>query len=637
MAAARGGGDFDFPPLEKIRVEAVSNVPEANAENVRPGREMVHLVKKVPPRAADDSDEEGSDSSSPNEMWDTGRMDLGQASGGSELDSVVQDSRIRRDPSVTVDQESAERNMPKTNCPERIVICIDISSEMEDLPFTFSDGSKHSPLFMVKRVVELFVHNKHKIDKRHEFALVVFHEVPLWIKNFTSDPKDISNFLDDLNETRLCESCAGVFRLSSTIWFLLSAFANLLHIVCLDRMWIASSILCGNRPSISISPSPKPKMAKKRQALSLETKQSIIKDVESGMKISSVAAKYNVADTMVSTVWKNREQVRKQLQQDSASLSRKRIRTSKYEDVDKALFRWFHEVRAKNVPRKLSPLGICSSTKASTPSKNGSNGISCKVISGESGEVDDASIQKTAPRPYSGQLQRSQLSAVSLKFLPANTTAKSQPLDQGVIATVNALYKKRTCKRVVLKLQRDEPLKVDLRGAIDMITASWWQVKATTIQKCFRNAGFVRDVGNSEDADVRSDAIDEAIRANDVWSDLVENHFVPANDTFQNYVDEDDDGSVIREEATTDEAIVAAVRGSRASPPEDEPDDDEESTLEVSRKDALEFLQKLKVHCEQWTFSDEVFKCLSVFKDQVVRNAVKRLRQAKVTHFFQNV
>lgn len=50
-----------------------------------------------------------------------------------------------------------------------------------------------------------------------------------------------------------------------------------------------------------------------------------------------------------------------------------------------------------------------------------------------------------------------QLSSVSLKFLPANTTAKSQPLDQGVIATVKALYKKRMCERVVLKLQREEP------------------------------------------------------------------------------------------------------------------------------------------------------------------------------------
>lgn len=85
---------------------------------------------------------------------------------------------------------------------------------MEELPFTFSDGSKHSPLFMVKRVVELFVHNKHKIDKRHEFALVVFHEVPLWIRDFTNDPKEISNFLEDLHETKHCEICdlTGLFH-----------------------------------------------------------------------------------------------------------------------------------------------------------------------------------------------------------------------------------------------------------------------------------------------------------------------------------------------------------------------------------------------------------------------------------------
>ncbi|KAG0430848.1 hypothetical protein HPB47_022305 [Ixodes persulcatus] len=147
-------------------------------------------------------------------------------------------------------------------------------------------------------------------------------------------------------------------------------------------------------------------MAKKRQALSLETKQSIVKDVESGMKKASVAAKYNVADTMVSTVWKNREQVRKQLQQDSASLSRKRIRTSKYEDVDEALFRRFREVRAKNVPVCGPMLQAKAKSFGHLFEHEGFNtlngwiqrfkdrhGISCKVISGKSGEVDDASIQ----------------------------------------------------------------------------------------------------------------------------------------------------------------------------------------------------------------------------------------------------
>ncbi|KAG0445317.1 hypothetical protein HPB47_016809 [Ixodes persulcatus] len=209
-----------------------------------------------------------------------------------------------------------------------------------------------------------------------------------------------------------------------------------------QKKWKKDSLhtSCGNRPSIPISPSPKPKMAKKRQALSLETKQSIVKDVESGTKKASVAAKYNVADTTVSAVWKNREQVRKQLQQDSASLSRKRIRTSKHEGVDEASFRWFREARAKNarvsgpmLQAKAKSFGHLFEHKGFDP-LNGwiqrfkdRNGISCKVISGET----------------------------------------------------------------------------------------------TTIQKCFRNAGFVRDAGNSEDADLRSDAIDEAIGANDVWSDLV--------------------------------------------------------------------------------------------------------------------
>ncbi|KAG0414843.1 hypothetical protein HPB47_007985, partial [Ixodes persulcatus] len=88
----------------------------------------------------------------------------------------------------------------------------------------------------------------------------------------------------------------------------------------------------------------------------------------------------------------------------------------------------------------------------------------------------------------------------------------------------------------------------ELRGAIDMITAWWWQAKATTIQKCFRNAGFVRDAGNSENTDRRG-------------------------------------------RPTTDAAIVAAVRGSGASPLEDEShDDDEESTPEASSKDAPVFL-----------------------------------------------
>lgn len=78
---------------------------------------------------------------------------------------------------------------------------------------------------------------------------------------------------------------------------------------------------------------------KKRRALSLETKECVIRDIDSGLKKVSVVAKHGVSDTTVSTIYKNKDKLRQQLQQDSSSLSRKRIRTSKYEDVDAALFR----------------------------------------------------------------------------------------------------------------------------------------------------------------------------------------------------------------------------------------------------------------------------------------------------------
>ncbi|XP_037556017.1 BRISC and BRCA1-A complex member 1-like [Dermacentor silvarum] len=207
MAAARESEfDFGLESTEESTLLAARTGAGA-MESAPTTSQVVHV--KVPSRL--DDSEEDSGSSSPRDLWDAVKIDLAQA--GSDSDNVVNDSRISRGPSVDRENVPVERTLPRMNCPERIVICVDLCSEMEDMPFTFSDGSKQSPLFMIKRVIELFVHNKHKIDKRHEFALVVFHEVPLWIRNFTNDPKEISNFLEDLNETRHCESCdlTGLF------------------------------------------------------------------------------------------------------------------------------------------------------------------------------------------------------------------------------------------------------------------------------------------------------------------------------------------------------------------------------------------------------------------------------------------
>ncbi|KAL3185268.1 hypothetical protein MRX96_031127 [Rhipicephalus microplus] len=103
---------------------------------------------------------------------------------------------------------------------------------------------------------------------------------------------------------------------------------------------------------------------KNRRALSLEIKECVIRDIESDLKKASVAAKYGASDTTVSTIYKNKDKLRQQLQQDSSSLSRKRIRHDDFNPLNA----WIQRFKDRH-------------------------GISCKVVCGESGAVDDESIE----------------------------------------------------------------------------------------------------------------------------------------------------------------------------------------------------------------------------------------------------
>lgn len=67
------------------------------------------------------------------------------------------------------------------------------------------NGSKTNALNISQKMIEMFVRTKHKIDKRHEFALVVVNDDALWLSGFTSDPRELCSCLYDL-ETNVCES-----------------------------------------------------------------------------------------------------------------------------------------------------------------------------------------------------------------------------------------------------------------------------------------------------------------------------------------------------------------------------------------------------------------------------------------------
>ncbi|XP_056590894.1 BRISC and BRCA1-A complex member 1 [Triplophysa dalaica] len=102
---------------------------------------------------------------------------------------------------------SAELHLraPRVNCPEKVIICLDLSEEMSLQKLESFNGSKTNALNISQKMVEMFVRTKHKIDKRHEFALVVVNDDAMWLSGFTSDPRELCSCLYDL-ETNVCES-----------------------------------------------------------------------------------------------------------------------------------------------------------------------------------------------------------------------------------------------------------------------------------------------------------------------------------------------------------------------------------------------------------------------------------------------
>ncbi|KAK2499283.1 hypothetical protein MC885_018185 [Smutsia gigantea] len=94
---------------------------------------------------------------------------------------------------------------PRVNCPEKVIICLDLSEEMSLPKLESFNGSKTNALNVSQKMIEMFVRTKHKINKSHEFALVVVNDDITWLSGLTSDPRELCSCLYDL-ETASCSA-----------------------------------------------------------------------------------------------------------------------------------------------------------------------------------------------------------------------------------------------------------------------------------------------------------------------------------------------------------------------------------------------------------------------------------------------
>ena len=83
------------------------------------------------------------------------------------------------------------------------------------------------------------------------------------------------------------------------------------------------------------------------------------------------------------------------------------------------------------------------------------------------------------------------LKAIKLYFLTPNTTSKTQPMDQGVIHSLNAKYRNNVVQKIIQSVEIKKTLpKISLLQRMHKLVSAWDALSMQTIVNCFWKSGL---------------------------------------------------------------------------------------------------------------------------------------------------
>ena len=187
------------------------------------------------------------------------------------------------------------------------------------------------------------------------------------------------------------------------------------------------------------------------------------------------------------------------------------------------------------------------------------------------------------------------LQNVKLAFLPLNTTARTQPMDAGVIKSLKGKYRAELAKKHLAAFDLGTQVKVDGLSAIKILRKSWLAVTENTIKNCFKKVGFVSVGEDTEDEPMqeRQQCEEEDI---ETWRRLVECGVVDSETNLIAYVSTDKD--LVTRETVTEDTIMTEIRdvveAVEDATTDGEDDDDDEPEPPPTLREALAMLKTLQ-------------------------------------------
>ena len=228
------------------------------------------------------------------------------------------------------------------------------------------------------------------------------------------------------------------------------------------------------------------------------------------------------------------------------------------------------------------------------------------------------------------------LKAIQLCFLPPNTTAVTQPMDQGVTRSLKAKYRSRLIKLIIKAIDSNKDIpKINVLDAMKLLTLSWEDVTKNTVQNCFAKAR----ISNDNQLRAQNYLDDPFIELRSSIEELKERNSQEFPDDispeeFTNL----DDSVVATEPVLTDELIIEMVRKGEDENVESD-DDDESANADISIekpgkvevRNAVETLMNFSLFLISDKIRTSTIEISRLTETELVRN----LKQASIKDFLQ--
>ena len=228
------------------------------------------------------------------------------------------------------------------------------------------------------------------------------------------------------------------------------------------------------------------------------------------------------------------------------------------------------------------------------------------------------------------------LQNVKLAFLPPNTTARTQPMDAGVIKSLKGKYRTELAKKHLAAFELGSQVKIDVLSAMKMLTKSWSAVTEKTIKNCFKKVGFVATETDMEDEPMQEQQQFEEEYI-ETWRRLAECGVVDSETDLMAYLSTDED-LVTRETITEDtimEEITDVVDAVQDVATDGENEDDDEPEPPPTLKEALAMLKKLQLFLECDSSIDSInLRNMELLESKLVEKCIGKAKQTKISDFF---